>query len=115
MAIPPNRLAPAQLAFEESAPVQLVAAGAIERAADGTHQRGDIARIRIAQALASGGIGVDDLMHHVRTGRMPHRDIALRDHVAGHRSHIPRVWLEALARRWRAGSRARPRRRTGPA
>jgi adenylate cyclase len=74
-----DRLTPAQLAFEASAPVglidELVAAGAIERAPDGTHEREDVARVRLAHALASGGISVDDLMHEVRSGRMPYRDI----------------------------------------
>ena len=74
-----DRLTPAQLAFEASAPVglidELVEAGAIDRAADGTHEPGDIARVRLAHALASGGISVDDLMHEVRTGRMPYREI----------------------------------------
>ncbi|HEX5589328.1 MAG TPA: adenylate/guanylate cyclase domain-containing protein [Candidatus Limnocylindrales bacterium] len=73
------RLTPDQLAFEASAPrslvEELVAAGAIERAADGTHARDDVARVRLAHALASGGISVDDLMHEIRTGRMPFRDI----------------------------------------
>ena len=74
-----TRLTPAQLAFETSAPVglidELVAAGAIDRALDGTHEPGDIARVRLAHALATGGISVDDLMHEVRSGRMPYRDI----------------------------------------
>jgi len=73
------RLTPAQLAFEASAPIglieELVAARAIDRAPDGTHEPGDIARVRLAHALATGGIGVDDLMHEVRSGRMPYRDI----------------------------------------
>ena len=74
-----TRLTPAQLAFEASAPIglidELVAAGAIDRGTDGTHEPGDIARVRLAQALATGGISVDDLMHEVRSGRMPYRDI----------------------------------------
>lgn len=74
-----SRLTPERLAFEASAPLtlvdELVAAGAIERAADGTHARDDVARVRLAHALVSGGIGVDDLMHEIRTGRMPFRDI----------------------------------------
>ena len=73
------RLTAAQLAFEASAPVglidELVEAGAIDRAPDGTHEPGDVARVRLAHALATGGISVDDLMHEVRTGRMPFRDI----------------------------------------
>lgn len=73
------RLTPAQLAFEASAPIglidELVEAGAIDRAPDGTHEQDDVARVRLAQALASGGISVDDLMHEVRSGRMPYRDI----------------------------------------
>ena len=76
---PTARLTPAQLAFEASAPIglidELVEAGAIDRAPDGTHEPGDIARVRLAHALASGGISVDDLMHEVRSGRMPFRDI----------------------------------------
>ena len=76
---PAPRLTPAQLAFEASAPIglidELVAAGAIDRAPDGTYERDDIARVRLAHALASGGISVDDLMHEVRSGRMPFRDI----------------------------------------
>jgi adenylate cyclase len=83
MDVPPDptmqRLTPERLAFEASAPVslvdELVAAGAIDRAGDGTHERGDIARVRLAHALASGGIGVDDLMHEIRAGRMPFREI----------------------------------------
>jgi adenylate cyclase len=74
-----TRLTPAQLAFEASAPVglidELVEAGAIDRAPDGTHETGDIARVRLAHALATGGISVDDLMHEVRSGQMPYRDI----------------------------------------
>jgi adenylate cyclase len=73
------RLTPDQLAFEASAPLglvdELVEAGAIERAPDGTHEPGDIARVKLAHALASGGISVEDLMHEVRSGRMPYRDI----------------------------------------
>ena len=74
-----TRLTPAQLAFEASAPIglidELVEAGAIERAPDGTHEAGDIARVRLAHALATGGISVDDLMHEVRSGRMPYQAI----------------------------------------
>lgn len=74
-----SRLTPAQLAFEASAPVglvdELVEAGAIERAPDGTHESGDIARVKLAHALASGGISVDDLMHEIQSGAMPFRDI----------------------------------------
>jgi adenylate cyclase len=74
-----TRLTPAQLAFEASAPIQLidelVEAGAVDRALDGTHDRDDIARVRLAHALSTGGIGVDDLMHEIRTGRMPFREI----------------------------------------
>jgi adenylate cyclase len=74
-----TRLTPAQLAFEASAPIglidELVEAGAIDRAPDGTHEPGDIARVRLAHALATGGISVDDLMHEIRSGRMPYRDI----------------------------------------
>jgi class 3 adenylate cyclase len=74
-----TRLTPAQLAFEASAPIglidELVEAGAIDRAPDGTHEPDDIARVRLAHALATGGISVDDIMHEVRSGRMPYRDI----------------------------------------
>ena len=74
-----TRLTPAQLAFEASAPIglidELVEAGAIDRAPDGTHEADDIARVRLAHALATGGISVDDIMHEVRSGRMPYRDI----------------------------------------
>jgi hypothetical protein len=54
---------------------ELVAAGAIYRADDGTHERDDIARVRLAHALVSGGIGVEDLMHEIRGGRMPYAEI----------------------------------------
>jgi adenylate cyclase len=76
----PARLTPAELAFEASAPAELieelVRAGAIERAADGTHEPGDIPKVRLAHALATGGIGVDDLMHQIRTGRMPYQHVS---------------------------------------
>ena len=74
-----RRLTPAQLAFEASAPVALVdelaSAGAIQRAADGTHETADVPRVRLAHALSSSGIAVADLMHEIETGNMPFSEI----------------------------------------
>lgn len=74
-----RRLTRARLAFEASAPVQLVdelaSAGAIRRAADGTHELADVPRVRLAHALTSSGIAVADLMHQIETGNMPFSEI----------------------------------------
>lgn len=74
-----SRLAPDRLAFEANAPISLVddlvAAGLIVREADGTHDRRDIPKVRLAHALASRGIGVDALVHEIRGGGMPFEDI----------------------------------------
>ena len=72
-------MSPAQLAFEASAPIALIdeltSAGAIRRDADGTHEPADVPRVRLANALASSGIAVADLMHQIETGNMPFREI----------------------------------------
>lgn len=72
-------MTPAQLAFETSAPLELVdelaSAGAIQRAADGTHEAADVPRVRLAHALTSSGIGVADLMHEIESGNMPFNEI----------------------------------------
>ena len=74
-----RRLTPAQLAFEASAPLELIdelaSAGAIKRAADGSHEAADVPRVRLAHALTSSGIAVADLMHEIETGNMPFREI----------------------------------------
>jgi len=76
---PGGRLTPAQLAFEASASVELidelVDAGLIKRNEDGTHAPDDIARVRLAHALASGGITVADIGHEIDTGNMPFSEI----------------------------------------
>ena len=76
---PGGRLTPAQLAFEASASVELidelVDAGLIKRNEDGTHAPDDIARVRLAHALASGGITVADIAHEIDTGNMPFSEI----------------------------------------
>ena len=76
---PGGRLTPAQLAFEASASVELidelVAAGAIKRHDDGTHEPGDVTRVRLAHALASGGITAADIVHEIDTGNMPFSEI----------------------------------------
>ena len=76
---PGGRLTPAQLAFEASASVklvdELVAAGAIKRDGDGTHEPDDVPRVRLAHALASGGITVADVVHEIDTGNMPFSEI----------------------------------------
>ena len=77
--VPGGRLTPVQLAFEASAPVELidelVAGGAIKRHGDGTHEPEDVARVRLAHALASGGISVADIVHEIDTGNMPFSEI----------------------------------------
>ena len=50
---------------------ELASAGAIRRAADGTHEAADVPRVRLAHALAASGIAVDNLMHEIETGNMP--------------------------------------------
>ena len=74
-----RRLTTTQLAFEASAPAALIDelanAGAIQRAADGTHEAADVPRVRLAHALASSGIAVADLMHEIETGNMPFSEI----------------------------------------
>jgi adenylate cyclase len=76
---PGDRLTAAQLAFEASSSVELidelVEAGAIKRDGDGTHDPEDIARVRLAHALASGGITVADIIHEIDTGSMPFSEI----------------------------------------
>jgi len=76
---PGGGLTPAQLAFEASASVELidelVAAGAIKRHDDGTHEPGDVTRVRLAHALASGGITAADIVHEIDTGNMPFSEI----------------------------------------
>lgn len=47
---------------------ELANAGAIRRAADGTHEAADVPRVRLAHALTSSGIAVADLMHQIETG-----------------------------------------------
>ena len=70
-----RRLSASQLASEASAPRELVdelvLAGAIRPDSEGTHDADDVPRVRLANALTSGGIAVDDLMHEIRIGRMP--------------------------------------------
>jgi adenylate cyclase len=77
--LPARRLTPDRLAFEASAPVELIdaltAAGAIQRGRDGLHEVADVPRVRLANALVSSGISVDDLMHEITTGRMPFSEI----------------------------------------
>ncbi|HZM73744.1 MAG TPA: adenylate/guanylate cyclase domain-containing protein [Candidatus Polarisedimenticolia bacterium] len=74
-----RRLTPAQLAFQASAPLELIdelaSAGAIKRAVDGTHEAADVPRVRLAHALASSGIAVADLMHEIETGNMPFSEV----------------------------------------
>jgi adenylate cyclase len=74
-----RRLSPDQLAFEAGAPVALIdelsTAGAIRRGPDGLHELADVPRVRLANALASSGISVADLMHQITTGSMPFSEI----------------------------------------
>jgi len=74
-----RRLSAAELAFEASADEglvqELIAAGLIHPDDDGRHEPADVARLRLAHALASGGISVDDLAHQIRTGSFPFAEV----------------------------------------
>ena len=50
---------------------RLLQAGAIQAERDGTHDVASIARVRLAVALADGGIDLDDLMGVIRSGASP--------------------------------------------
>ncbi len=50
---------------------RLVESGAIRPDADGLHDPGDVPRVRLAQALADGGVDVDGLTWAMRTGILP--------------------------------------------
>jgi adenylate cyclase len=49
---------------------RLLQAGAIQANPDGTHEMASIARVRLAMALADGGVDLDDLMEVIRSGAM---------------------------------------------
>ena len=50
---------------------RLLQAGAIQAGPDGTHEVASIARVRLAMALADGGVDLDDLMEVIRSGAGP--------------------------------------------
>ena len=71
----PRTLSTAELAREAGVTPEhvqrLLHAGAIEADPDGTHEVASIARVRLAMALADGGVDLDDLMEVIRSGAGP--------------------------------------------
>lgn len=69
-----RRLSAEQVAHEANASQhlvdELVKAGAIHQAIDGTHEEDDVSRVHLAHALTSGGIAVEDLINEIREGRI---------------------------------------------
>jgi adenylate cyclase len=70
-----RRLSPARLAAEAGVDVgyvrRLVEAGALHPDGDGRHAPEDVLQIRLIQALAEGGVGLDDVVWAIREGRLP--------------------------------------------
>jgi class 3 adenylate cyclase len=70
-----RRLSAARLAAEAGVDVadvqRLVQAGALHPDAGGRHAAEDVLQIRLIQALAEGGVGLDDVVWAIREGRMP--------------------------------------------
>jgi adenylate cyclase len=74
-----RRLSAAQLAYEASAPEMLITelahAALIVPDAAGTYHAREVAKVRLAHALTSGGISVDDILHEIGTGHMPFPEV----------------------------------------
>jgi adenylate cyclase len=70
-----RRLSAARLAAEAGVGVEyvrrLVQAGALHPDAGGCHAAEDVLQIRLIQALAEGGVGLDDVVWAIREGQMP--------------------------------------------
>ena len=68
----PRRLTSEQLALEAGTTLEavsrLVDGGMLQRDADGRHDIGDVPRVRLATALAEGGVDLDDLLSLMRLG-----------------------------------------------